>query len=147
MNKMDNIGVKFDNMVRTPKNDELGLFEGYDEILEETRNRIAQHKVEHILDIGCGTGNLCGELSEKYDVIGMDKNPEMLQRAKEKYKNMQCRIGSFLDKPFKENYADIVVTSYALHGLNEEEKKIAIKNMIKYLKNDGKIIIVDYMFY
>lgn len=51
-----------------------------------------------------------------------------------------------MDKPFKENAFDIVVTTYAFHGLNSNEKKKAIQNMLGYLKHDGKIIIVDFMF-
>ncbi|MDS0524577.1 class I SAM-dependent methyltransferase [Clostridium sp. SHJSY1] len=146
MNNSDSIAVKFDNMARFPKNDELGLFKNYDKILEETRRRIIEHNGQYILDIGCGTGNLCGELNETYSIIGMDKNLEMLKRAKEKYQHINFKIGNFLDTPFKENFFDIVVSTFVFHILNEEEKRIAIKNMLKYIKDNGKIIIVDYMF-
>ncbi len=144
---MANIADSYDNMVNNPQNDELGLFSNYNDILEETRRRIISHNCKCILDIGCGTGNLCGKLSDRYNVIGMDKNIEMLKKVQEKYGNMKCKVGSFLDEPFKENIADIVVSTYVLHGLNNEDKKIAVKNMIRYLKENGKIIIIDYMFF
>ena len=70
----------------------------------------------------------------------------MLEYVKNKYKNMNVRLGSFLDEPIDKNYADIVVTTFAFHGLNDNEKKRAIKNMMDYLKSKGKIIIVDFMF-
>lgn len=142
----DNIGIRYDNMVKFPKDDELGLFENYDEILEETRRRIKNHNGTYILDIGCGTGNLCGKLDSTYNIVGIDKNHEMLERAKEKYKHIKFRVGNFLESPFKKSYADIVVSTFAFHGLTPEEKKTAIKNMLKYIKPNGKIIIVDYMF-
>lgn len=72
MTEANNKGIKFDKMVKDKINDELGLFEKYDEILSEIRNRIIKHKAERVIDIGCGTGNLCGELSDKIEVIGVD---------------------------------------------------------------------------
>jgi len=99
-----------------------------------------------MLDIGCGTGDLCGELSDKMDIVGIDSSLEMILYAKKKYKNMEFKLGNFLDEPFRKNYFDIVVTTYAFHGLNDKEKKEAIKHMLEYLKDDGKIIIADFMF-
>lgn len=141
-----NKAIRFDKMVRDKSNDELGLFEKYDEILCEIRNRIKKHNASNVIDIGCGTGNLCGELCDELDVLGIDQSLEMISEAKKKYSNMKFRLGNFLDKPFKKNAFDIVVTTYALHGLNDDEKKEAIKNMLEYLNDNGKIIIVDFMF-
>jgi DNA-binding transcriptional MerR regulator/ubiquinone/menaquinone biosynthesis C-methylase UbiE len=142
----DNKAVKFDKMVRDKSNDELGLFEKYDEILAEIRSRIIKHNAKIVIDIGCGTGNLCGELNGDMDIIGIDQSLEMILLAKKKYNNMKFRLGNFLDKPFRKNDVDIVVSTYAFHSLNSDEKKTAIKYMLEYLKNDGKIIIADFMF-
>jgi ubiquinone/menaquinone biosynthesis C-methylase UbiE len=38
------------------------------------------------------------------------------------------------------------VSTYAFHHLNEIEKSIAIEEVIRVLKSDGKIIIGDLMF-
>lgn len=143
---MNDKAARFDKMVRERKDDELGLFEKYDEILCKIRKRIIDSKAKTVIDIGCGTGNLCGQLSKTIEVIGIDKSKEMLEGAKEKYKNMKFVQGSFLDKAFMQNKADIVVTIFAFHALKEDQKKAAIKNMLGYLKRDGKIIIADYMF-
>ena len=141
-----NRAIKYNKMVKERKDDELGLFEKYEEILHDVRKYILESNPYTIIDIGCGTGNLCGPISDKINVIGIDKNEEMLEYVKNKYKNMNVRLGSFLDEPIDKNYADIVVTTFAFHGLNDNEKKIAIKNMMDYLKSKGKIIIVDFMF-
>ncbi|KHD38792.1 SAM-dependent methyltransferase, partial [Clostridium acetobutylicum] len=137
---------RFDRMVKEKKNDELGLFEKYEETLAKIRKRIIKYRAKTVVDMGCGTGNLCGELSKEIEVLGIDKSLEMLEGAKRKYKHIKFKIGSFLDKPFIEKWAEVVVNTYAFHGLNSEEKKEAIKNMIGYLKDDGRIIIGDYMF-
>lgn len=141
-----NKALKLNKMVKDKLNDELGLFENYDAVLSEIRNRIVKHNAKNVIDIGCGTGNLCGELSNKIDVLGIDQSAEMLSYASAKYPKMNFRLGNFLDIPFRQNNTDIVVTTYAFHGLNETEKKTALLNMLQYLKTNGKIIIADFMF-
>ena len=78
MLESDNKAIKFDKMVRDKSNDELGLFEKYDEILADIRSRIIEHKAVSVIDIGCGTGNLCGELSCQMDILGIDSSLEMI---------------------------------------------------------------------
>jgi ubiquinone/menaquinone biosynthesis C-methylase UbiE len=142
----DNKAMKYDRMVNNSSDDELGLFEKYDEIMEEIRCMIIGHKAEDVLDIGCGTGNLCGSLSSKINVVGMDQSLEMLLQAKRKYENMKLKLGNFLDKPYCTNHFDIVVSTFAFHTLNYEEKKIALNHMLEFLNKSGKIIIGDFMF-
>jgi putative AdoMet-dependent methyltransferase len=146
MPEPENKAIKFDKMVRERLNDELGLFEKYDEIFCEIRNRIIKYEAKSIVDIGCGTGNLCGELSKKIDVVGIDTSLEMITHAEKKYENMKLKLGSFLDEPYRKNDVDIVVTTYAFHSLNDSEKKKAINYMLGYLKDSGRIIIADFMF-
>lgn len=142
----NNKAIRFDELVRDRSNDELGLFEKYDEILDEIRRRIIKYGAKCVLDLGCGTGNLCGILSNKIEVIGIDQSLEMLLQAKKKYYNMKLKLGNFLDKPFCRGKFDNVVTTYAFHALDNNEKKMALKHMLEYLKDNGKIIIVDFMF-
>lgn len=143
---MENKAVRYDRIISERKDDELGLFEKYDEILETVRKIITESKAESVLDIGCGTGNLCGPLSDSIEVVGLDQNEEMLNRAKEKFPKMSIRKGSFKDKPYVENYFDVVATSLAFHGIEHEEKIEVLKNMLGYLKKNGKLIIADFMF-
>ncbi|WP_432407374.1 MerR family transcriptional regulator [Wukongibacter sp. M2B1] len=142
----NNRAVKFDCLVRDREGDELGLFEKYDEILDEVRRRIIDYDAKSVLDIGCGTGNLCGELTGELEIIGIDQSIEMLLQAKKKFKYMKLKLGNFLDPPFSSERFDIVVTTYAFHALDNDEKKKAIDHMLKYLKHNGRIIMVDFMF-
>lgn len=143
---MDNKAMRYDRMVRDRKDDELGLFEKYEEIMEEIRGLIIGAGDSYVLDIGCGTGNLCGSLPGGINVVGMDQSLEMLQEAKRKYGNMKLRLGNFLDVPYCRGYFDTVVTTFALHTLRDEEKGLALGNMLEFLKDNGRIIIGDYMF-
>ena len=64
-----NKGVKYDKMVQEKSGDELGLFDKYEDIFIMVRNKIIGYEIKDIIDFGCGTGNLCGSLSENINVI------------------------------------------------------------------------------
>lgn len=140
-----NKGVKYDKMVKEKSGDELGLFDKYEDTFMKVRNKIKGYDVKNIIDFGCGTGNLCGPLSEKMNVIGIDKNSEMIQEGKRKYPKMNFIESSFLDVSNIKEKADIVVSSYVLHGLIEEEKQKVFSNML-LLSDKKRILLVDFMF-
>jgi putative AdoMet-dependent methyltransferase len=140
-----NKGARYDKMVQEKSGDELGLFDKYEETFVRIRDKITKYDIRNVIDFGCGTGNLCGLLSEKINVIGIDKSVEMLQEGKKKYPKMNFIECSILDVSNIKEKTDIVVSSYVLHGLNEEEKRKALSNML--LLNDQKrIILIDFMF-
>lgn len=143
----DSWAKSYDTSVQDSNGDELKLFEGYNEVLQAAAKKIAETNCFNILDIGCGTCNLYGELNNtNIDYTGMDQSIEMLLHAKKKFPDIKLRIGNFLDKPFVENEFDVIVSTYAFHHLNTVEKENSINLMIDYLKPEGKIIIADLMF-
>ena len=64
----------------------------------------------------------------------------MLAVAKEKYPKLHVRLGEFLKIPYENQTFDVIVSTYAFHHLNEEEKRVAIAEMMRVLKKDGRII-------
>ncbi|CAH2214915.1 MerR family transcriptional regulator [Tepidibacter aestuarii] len=134
--------VKKDNTI-------LQIYKNYDKVLHEvfvksTKNLKISSK---FLEIGVGTGNLSKVfLDENYDITGIDQSREMLNTAKQKFPELKLRLGEFLKIPFENNIFDSIVSTYAFHHLNDEEKIIAIQEMLRVLKSDGKIIIGDLMF-
>lgn len=128
----------------------LKIYEKYQEVLN-TVHTIAItgiDKTSKILDIGVGTGNLSKKFLEAgyISIIGLDQSRDMLNVAKDKLPNLKLRLGEFLKIPFDNNSFDVIVSTYAFHHLNEEEKSVAIKEMLRVLKDNGKIVIGDLMF-
>lgn len=136
----------YDKSVSDCSKDGLKLFEGYEFVLDSVIKRIGNLENLNILDIGCGTGNLYGKLDKGIQFTGIDQSIEMLLQAQIKYPGINVRLGNFLDEPFVKNEFDIIVSTYAFHHLNDNEKENSIGLLLKYLKPKGRIIIGDLMF-
>lgn len=127
----------------------LKIYKNYEVILDTVFKKATSNidKEAEILEIGVGTGNLANRfLSEGFHITGLDQSREMLNVAKEKFPKLKLRLGEFLKIPFENSTFDIIVSTYAFHHLNDEEKGVAIKEMLRVLKNNGRIIIGDLMY-
>lgn len=138
----------YDKAVKEDKG-QLKLYKNYNSILEEVYNIAIKNTKEapSILEIGVGTGNLANKfIREGYNIVGIDQSREMLNVAKEKNPRLKVRLGEFLKIPFDNKVFDVIVSTYAFHHLKENEKIVAIGEMIRVLKDHGKIVIGDLMF-
>jgi len=91
---------------------------------------------EKILDLGCGDGILGLEIAKyKAEVIGMDLSENMVAKAREN--GLNARVMSVTDMPFNGEF-DAVFSNAMLHWVNEP--KLAVENIAKALKVDGRFI-------
>jgi putative AdoMet-dependent methyltransferase len=70
----------------------------------------------------------------------------MLEVCKRKHPQIEVRKGHFLALPLLDNHVDGIVSSYALHHLEDNEKILALEEMDRVLKPGGEICIADLMF-
>jgi ubiquinone/menaquinone biosynthesis C-methylase UbiE len=96
-----------------------------------------------ILDIGCGTGRLSFRLAEisRY-VMGIDNDAEEIAIAKQMndHDNVCFEVADADDLPVFDMAFDVVVFSWSLNYIVDTKK--ALSEAIKYLKQDGILLIL-----
>ncbi len=125
-------------------------FEGYYNVLSYVHGLIKESKETKILDVGVGTGLLTYELYKKgAQIYGIDFSEKMLELAEQKMPKGKFCCYDFkhgLPKELDGAKFDYIVSSYAIHHLNDEEKVNFILKLKGTLKENGKIIIEDISF-
>jgi len=125
----------------------FNVHQDYDIALSEVVGRMQLEEGNTCLDIGIGTGNLGAKfLKQGINVIGVDQSEKMLEVCKLKHPQIEIRKGHFLALPLLDNHVDGIVSSYALHHLQDDEKILALEEMQRVIKPSGEICIADLMF-
>jgi SAM-dependent methyltransferase len=93
---------------------------------------------ERILDLGCGTGHLTDRIGESAgDVVGLDRDGEMIATARESYPDRQFRRGDARDleaeKPF-----DAVFSNAALHWIDDQQA--VLQSIADALRPGGRFV-------
>lgn len=141
----DHWAETYDDDIKKPTKG-LDFYRNYDAALEATAKMALG---ECIVDVGVGTGNLaikCIEYCRNATLIGIDPSLNMLKIAKRKMPSLKLKLGDFLKLPVGDHTADTVMSAYAFHHLNPVEKDLAILEMKRILKPNGRLLITDLMF-
>lgn len=117
-----------------------------DEVLEEVPNNFNGK----ILDVGCATGSLLARFGKRTrgKLSGVDISPEMIKKAKLKLRVMpriKLHLADAERLPFKSNSFDYVVSTLIIHHL--PNPLLAIKEMCRVLRKNGRLIVVDSNFF
>ena len=102
-------------------------------------NDLFDRKDNMIVDYGCGTGFYCKYLqrfASKLYCVDIDK--EALEEVK---KNIQNVITLTDVSSIPDNSVDVVFFANSFHDMEKEE---AVQNVKRILKEDGKVIIIDW---
>jgi ubiquinone/menaquinone biosynthesis C-methylase UbiE len=136
-------------MPKTYINSGFSYKNGYDDSLvrgiDETRPWNLTQKIleiastdKQLLDIGCGSGMKLIDIANSFMwIMGLDYNPEMLQLARQRFKEHELQNCSFIEGtatslPFKNETFDVVTSMMAPHCIDE---------MFRVLKPGGNLII------
>ncbi len=110
----------------------------------------AKDKIEKILDVACGTGDMC-ENWDKFakknsitieQIIGADPSVGMLEEAKKKGLNATFVEAEAKDLPFKDGSVDILSISYGLR--NVVDRVEGLTEFHRVLKKDGILVILEF---
>ena len=93
---------------------------------------------ELILDLGCGTGHLTSQIAATgAKVVGVDRSPEMIRQAWEKYPARRFEVMDARQISFPEQF-DAVFSNATLHWIKEPAQVIA--GIAKTLRPGGRFV-------
>lgn len=99
-----------------------------------------------LLDMACGTGSHIQLLKDKFDIIGMDISPNMLQLARSKIPDVEFVQGDMkkldLDKRFS---AIICMYSAINYNISYAELEKTLENFYNHL-DEGGVLVFDLGF-
>jgi len=105
------------------------------------------------LDLGVGTGVFSKQFLEKYansKVVAIDGATSMLELAKSRLGELSQRVEWILSDfrtmsttVIKPDTFDVVISSYALHHLNAQEKLAVLKSVVRAIKPGGWFLNAD----
>lgn len=105
----------------------------------------------HVLEIGCGTGELAGLMIEcGCTVEGFDLSPSMVRAAVERIEkerlgdkfSVKCMGVESMDG-FPDEHFDAVVSTLAFSELNDDERRFVLEHASRILRPGGRLVIAD----
>lgn len=105
-------------------------------------NRTRPNIESKILDIGSGTGHHVAQLAKDgYNVIGIDKAPEMINRSKLNYPDYQFVLGDIIKNNMfmNESFTHILCLYFTIYYM--EDKRIFFDNCMQLLKSGGFLVV------
>ncbi len=93
------------------------------------------------LDAGCGTGRVGIELSRRgVTVVGVDIDPEMLRRAREKAPDMDWRLEDLATMDAGRRFDVIVMAGNVVIFLTPGSEGSVMRNLARHLASDGLLV-------
>lgn len=106
-------------------------------------------QASNILEVGCGTGNVIGELLKEYPsahITGVDNSSTMLTRSIKKWGHLKntsfvkCDAIEFLQNKSEKTY-DVIIMQNVLYAISDH--KILWQELVRVLTDDGVIIVTN----
>ncbi len=105
----------------------------------------------HVLEIGCGTGNLALRARRRHpdaQVTGLDPDPLALARARRKSDRAAAGVrwdrGTAGELPYPDASIDRVLSAFMFHHLDEAEKRRTLAEARRVLAPGGRLHLVDF---
>lgn len=123
---------------------------------QKLRDRIIEYAEprsdDRVVDVGSGTGLLTLALAEQVDrIYAVDIAAGMTEYLGAKaqsagYDNVETITGSAISLPLVDGAADLVVSNYCFHHLNDADKHRALSEARRVLTPGGRLVFADMMF-
>ena len=155
MDKQKKIVNMFDNIASTYDTANRVLSFGIDKTWRKkacdlTYRFYDKDRIDSILDVACGTGDMCDYWLKRADangiivdkIDGIDPSIGMLEVAKNKLLNVNFIEGEAKTLPFKDKNIDILSITYGIR--NVIDRKEAFNEFNRVLKDGGLLVILEF---
>jgi putative AdoMet-dependent methyltransferase len=121
---------------------------GYSATLDWVVARAAVGPEDQVADLGIGTANLAVRLPSYRRLVGVDVSAQMLALAEAKLQPsgdvelVRADLLEFLDQPAT---FDAIVSTYAIHHLEADEKTVLIERAAARLAPGGRLAVGDLL--
>ena len=125
---------------------------GFDEVRDRLLAIADPGAADACVDLGAGTGFVALALAPLVDsVLAVDISPvmaeDMAKRAAQSgHENVRTEVSDLRTFQLPAGSADLVVSSYALHHLRNDDKRALAAEAARWLRPGGRIVIADMMF-
>lgn len=132
----------------------------FDSVARLTREREFKNRLldqagprpgQRILDIGCGTGTLALLVKERVpdaEVVGLDADPEILERARAKTAEAGLEVqfdrALSTELPYEDESFDIVLSTLFFHHLKGTDKRRTAIQIARVLRPEGELHVADF---
>jgi SAM-dependent methyltransferase len=100
---------------------------------------------QRILEVGCGDGNLIGNLAVGGERTGLDQSPVMLEQARERFGDVARFVeGDATRLPFGDGEFDLSYSSRCLINVQDPDMQLqAMRELVRVTKPGGSIVLAE----